>query len=82
MDKMSYIFRLHFHPKDVKYQITEELGDPRTELENGARKKDSGEWRSQQLWVGGWGEGRGTGSRVSLSARVVIGEEFLGEWKM
>ena len=36
----------------MRYQITEELGDPRTELENGARKKDSGEWRSQQSWVG------------------------------
>jgi hypothetical protein len=30
---------------------------------------------------GGWGEGRGIGSRVRRSARVVIGEEFLGELK-
>jgi hypothetical protein len=49
---MSYIY-ITFHPKDVRYQITEELGDPRTELENGAKKRDSGEWRSQQSWVGG-----------------------------
>ena len=31
--------------------------------------------------IGGDGGGSGLGSRVSLSARVVIGEEFLGEWK-
>jgi hypothetical protein len=55
MDKMSYIY-ITFHPKDVRYQITGELGDPKKELENGARKTDSGEWRSQQSWGGGGGE--------------------------
>jgi hypothetical protein len=31
--------------------------------------------------IGGDGKGSGLGSRVSLSANVVMGEEFLGEWK-
>ncbi len=31
--------------------------------------------------IGGDGKGSGLGSRVSLSANVVMGDEFLGEWE-
>ncbi len=36
----------------MKCQITKELGGPMLEQENGAKKRDSGEWKSQQSWLG------------------------------